>query len=81
MRIPYLPLLPVTLFAAIAAASACSKPREAETRLIPPAIPLAAAQEPAPGPEKPLVAAAPAREPEPLPSAEDVKEFERKVLK
>jgi hypothetical protein len=79
MRIPYLPLLPVTLLAAIAASSACSKPREAETRLIPPALPLAAAQEPAPGPERPLVAAAP--EPEPAPSAEDVKEFDRKVLK
>jgi hypothetical protein len=73
----YLPLLPVTLLAAIAAASACSKPRELETRLIPPALPLAVAQEPA----KPVVAAAPAPEPEPAPSAEDVKEFQRKVLK
>ncbi|HSD18539.1 MAG TPA: hypothetical protein VLC54_00750 [Anaeromyxobacter sp.] len=73
----YLPLLPVTLLAAIAAASACSKPREPETRLIPPALPLAVAQEPA----KPVVAVAPAPEPEPAPSAEDVKEFQRKVLK
>jgi hypothetical protein len=73
----YLPLLPVTLLAAIAAASACSKPREPETRLIPPALPLAVAQAPA----KPVVAAAPAPEPEPAPSAEDVKEFQRKVLK
>jgi hypothetical protein len=73
----YLPLLPVTLLAAIAAASACSKPREPETRLIPPALPLAVAQEPA----KPVVAAAPASAPEPEPSAEDVKEFQRKVLK
>lgn len=73
----YLPLLTVTLLAAIAAASACSKPREPETRLIPPALPLAVAQEPA----QPVVATAPSREPEPAPSAEDVKEFQRKVLK
>lgn len=81
MRVPYLPLVPVTLLAAIAAASACSKPREAETRLIPPALPLAVAQERAPDAQKPVVAAAPAPEAEPAPSAEDVKEFERKVLK
>ncbi len=75
----YLPLVPVTLLAAIAAASACSKPREPETRLIPPAIPLAAAQEPA----KPVVAAAPAKEPDPsaAPTADDLREFNRKVPK
>ncbi|WP_041448225.1 hypothetical protein [Anaeromyxobacter sp. Fw109-5] len=73
----YLPLVPVTLAAAIAAASACSSPREPDTRLIPPALPLAAAQEPA----KPLVAAAPAPETDPAPSAEEVKEFERAVPK
>ncbi len=73
----YLPLLPVAVLAVLAAASACSKSREAETRLIPPAIPLALAEEPA----RPLVAAAPPSEAEPAPSAEEVAEFDRKVAK
>jgi len=74
---PYLALVPVALAAAIAASSACSSPREPDTRLIPPALPIAAAQEAA----KPIVAVAPAPEPDRAPSAEDVKEFERAVLK
>jgi hypothetical protein len=73
----YLPLLPVAVLAVLAAASACSKSREAETRLIPPAVPLAVAVEPA----RPVVAAARAPEADPAPSAEDVREFDRKVPK
>jgi hypothetical protein len=78
----YLPLVPVALAAAIAAASACSEPRgvEGETRVIPPAAPLALAAEPAPAKPEVLAAAAPAAAPE-APSAEDVREFERKVAK
>jgi hypothetical protein len=78
----YLPLVPVALAAAIAAASACSEPRgaEGETRVIPPATPLAAAAEPPPARPEVLAAAAPAASSE-APSADDLKEFERKVAK
>jgi hypothetical protein len=78
----YTPLLPLALLAAIVAASACSRnAHEAETRLIPPAAPLAAAAEPAATPSPSgAIAAAPAKGDE-KPSAEDVKEFNRKVMK
>ncbi len=77
----YTPLLPVALLAAIVAASACSRnSHEPETRLIPPAAPLAAAAEPAPTSPAGAVAAAPSKDDD-KPSAEDVKEFNRKVPK
>ncbi len=76
----YTPLVPVALLAAILAASACSrKPREPETRLIPPAAPLAVPTEAA-APPRQAVAAAPAKGDE-APSADDVKEFNRRVPK
>ncbi len=81
----YTPLLPLALLAAVVAASACSQgPRDPETRFIPPAPPLAAAAEPAAKPSPPpsgAVAAAPSKVDEDAPSAEDVKEFQRKVMK
>jgi hypothetical protein len=80
---PYLPLFPIVIAAAIAAASACSKPRgvEPETRLIPVAAPLAAAAETAAPPTDERLAAAEPKDDPAAPSAEDVKEFERKVAK
>jgi hypothetical protein len=81
----YTPLLPLTLLAGIVAASACSQaPHDPETRFIPPAAPLAAATPaaaiPAP-PHSDTVAAAQPKADDDAPSAEDVKEFSRKVPK
>jgi hypothetical protein len=81
----YLPLLPVALAAAIAAASACKEPRgvEPQTRFIPPAAPLATpASLPAPETShatkaEPLAVAEPAE----TPSAADLQEFGRAVPK
>jgi hypothetical protein len=82
----YLPLVPIALLAAIAAASACSKGRgeEGDTlRVVPPPAALYAAPAPAP-----LLAsagegarAAPAPTAEPEPSAEEVTAFEAPVRK
>ncbi len=79
----HLPLLPLPVLAVVVAFSACSKPRSDEpaVHVIPPAAPYAAlteAKPAAPADAKPTVAAAPA---DPAPSAQDVKEFERPVLK
>ncbi len=80
----HLPLLPLPVLAVVVAFSACSRPPSAEpaVHVIPPAAPYAAAvAAPAPAaPEgsKATVAAAPA---DAAPSAEDIKEFERPVLK
>lgn len=83
----HLPLLPLPVLAVIVAFSACSRPRSEEpaAHVIPPAAPYepAAAAEPKPAEPtgaKPAVAAAGA-EAEAAPSAQDVKEFERPVLK
>jgi hypothetical protein len=83
MSRPYTSLLLVALLAGIVAASACSRqPREPESRFIPPAAPLAAADPAAkpPPPAGAVAAAQPAPEPD-APSADDVKEFNRKVPK
>jgi hypothetical protein len=75
------PLIPLVLLAGIVAASACSEPRgaeEAPTRLIPPAIPLAHAAEPAAPPSGAVAVVAPVND---APSPEDVKEFQRGVGK
>jgi hypothetical protein len=81
----YTPLLPLALLAGIVAASACSQaPRDPETRFIPPAAPLAAATAPAEKPAPPPGGAAAAVQPkadDDAPSADDVKEFSRKVPK
>jgi hypothetical protein len=79
----YLPLLPLPVLAVLVAASACSKPRSEETtHLIPPPAPyvLPAAVTP------PALAAAPAEttaapKDDGAPSADEVKAFERPVLK
>lgn len=83
----YLPLLPLPVLAAIVAASACSRPRTEETpHVIPPAMALEATPAAAPPPTGAVVAgasAAPATASaeEDRPTAEDVKEFGRKVSK
>ncbi len=82
----YLPLLPLPVLAAIVAASACSKARTEETpHVIPPAIALDATPAPVPPPTGAVVAgagaAAAAAAEEDRPTAEDVKEFGRKVSK
>jgi hypothetical protein len=81
----YTPLLTLTLLAGIVAASACSQaPRDPETRFIPPAAPLADATPPAaiPAPAQgDAVAAAHPKADDDTPSADDVKEFSRKVPK
>lgn len=82
MKPVYLPLLPLPVLAAIVAFSACSKARtEDTTQMIPPAVALPA---PAPAaeakPPEPKVAVA-ARTDDDKPTAQDVKEFERKVRK
>ncbi len=69
-----LPLLPLSLLAAVVAFSACSRPKEGEaaTHVIPPAIlappPVAMAPAPPPAAEEP-------------PSAEEIAAFERPVAK
>jgi hypothetical protein len=79
----YLPLLPLPVLAVLVAASACSKPRTEETtHVIPPPAPYVL---PAAGTPPPAIAAAPAA-PKPsaeddAPSADEVKAFERRVLK
>ncbi len=79
----YLPLLPLPVLAVLVAASACSKPRSEETtHVIPPPAPyvLPASAKPAP-----LLAAAPAdtraAPSDEAPTTEDLKEFDRPVLK
>jgi hypothetical protein len=79
----YLPLLPLPVLAVLVAVSACSKARTEEpiTHVIPPAEALAApAAEATPPPPSPKVTLASRAEDE-KPSAQDVKEFERKVRK
>lgn len=77
----YLPLVPIALLAAIAAASACSKGRgeEGDTlRVVPPP----AAMYAAPAPPAPLLASAgEGARADPEPSAEEVKAFEAPVRK
>jgi hypothetical protein len=78
----YTPLLPIALLAAIVAASACSRSsHEPETRFIPPAAPIAAAADPAKAPQPGGAIAAATATKDEAPSADDVKEFNRKVLK
>jgi hypothetical protein len=79
----YLPLLPLPVLAVLVAASACSKPRSEETtHLIPPPAPYVLPSSATPSPVLPAAPqekpAAPADE---APTAEDVKEFERPVMK
>ena len=81
MKPVYLPLLPLPVLAALVAASACSKARteEATTNVIPPAVTLPA---PAAEAKKPVPEAALAgRAEEEKPTAQDLKEFDRKVAK
>jgi len=81
----YLPLLPLPVLAVLVAASACSKPRSEEvSHVIPP--PSFAAFSPAATPAAPPARPAPAPAPEAAPageapSAEEVKAFEKPVLK
>jgi hypothetical protein len=75
----YLPLFPLPVLALIVAFSACSKARTEETtHVIPPAV-AAAPPEEAKVPAPPVAIAA--RGADDKPTAEDVKEFERKVSK
>ena len=77
----YLPLLPLPVLAALVAASACSKTRSEETtHLIPPPAPYV---EPAPAAPAALAAASQKASlaADEAPTAEDVKAFERPVLK
>ncbi|HSN13497.1 MAG TPA: hypothetical protein VLT61_02630 [Anaeromyxobacteraceae bacterium] len=73
----HLPLLPLPVLAIIVAFSACSKTRseEAATHVIPPAASYAALTAPAPRPAAAHDAV------DATPTAEDVKQFERPVLK
>lgn len=79
----YLPLLPLPVLAALVVASACSKPRSAETtHIIPPPAPYVL---PASATPEPVLAAAPADKraspADEAPTPDDVKEFDRPVLK
>lgn len=82
----YIPLLPLPVLAILASISACSKPRTEETtRVIPPAVSIAApaAQAltlPSPAPEV-LAARAEVKPADDAPSEEEVKAFERPVMK
>ncbi|HET7825500.1 MAG TPA: hypothetical protein VFK90_09200 [Anaeromyxobacter sp.] len=79
----YLPLLPLPVLAVIVAVSACSKARTEEPTIhvIPPAVAMPAPA-PAAAPEAPAPKeAVAARTEEEKPTAQDVKEFERKVRK
>jgi hypothetical protein len=79
MNRTYLPLLPLSVLAAVVAASACSKARTEETtHVIPPAVTLAPLAEPKAPEAKPV---APAGGEDDKPSAEDLKEFQRRVAK
>lgn len=79
MKRIYLPLLPLPVLAAIVAASACSKERTEETtHVIPPAVALLASPAQAKAPEIPPPAA-PADEA--APTADDLREFGRRVPK
>jgi hypothetical protein len=76
----HLPLLPLPVLAAIVAASACSKARTEETtQLIPPAVTAPAPAVEAKAPEPKLAVAS--RTDDDKPTAQDVKEFERRVRK
>ncbi len=73
----YLPLLPIPVLAAIVAFSACSRSRdEAATHVIPPASGYVE-----PAARNAAEAAAAPRAPAEPPSADEVKAFERPVLK
>jgi hypothetical protein len=82
----YLPLLPLPVLAAIVAVSACSKARTEETtQIIPPAVTMPAntpvtAPDAEAKPTEQKVAVASAKGDD-KPTAQDVKEFERKVSK
>jgi hypothetical protein len=86
MMLRHLPFLPLPVLAVLVAISACSKPRtEDTTHVIPPAAPYVAAAAESP-PAKPVHAPAPglgvrALAGDELPSAAEVKEFERPVSK
>ncbi|HEX9241906.1 MAG TPA: hypothetical protein VF875_05635 [Anaeromyxobacter sp.] len=77
MRSVYLPLLPLPVLAAVVAFSACSSSRtdEPTTRVVPPAVALAA-----PAPARPSLAPAPLA-PADEPSEQEVREFQRPVPK
>jgi hypothetical protein len=76
----HLPLLPLPVLAVIVAVSACSKARTEETtQVIPPAVTAPAPAAEAKAPE-PKVAVA-SRTDDDKPTAQDVKEFERRVRK
>lgn len=80
MKPVYLPLLPLPVLAALVAVSACSKARTEETtNVIPPAVALVAppAEARKPVPETALAQ----RTDDEKPTAQDLKEFERKVAK
>jgi hypothetical protein len=82
----YLPLLPLPVLAVIVAVSACSKKNEEPSiHLIPPAVAMPApepAATPAPAPEAPAPKdAVAARTEDEKPTAQDVKEFNRKMKK
>jgi hypothetical protein len=83
---PLFRALPLLILAVLVAISACSKPRtEDATHVIPPAAPYVAAAAEAP-PARPVHAPAPglgvrALANDELPSAAEVKEFERPVSK
>lgn len=83
----HLPFLPLPVLAVLVAISACSKPRtEDTTHVIPPAAPYVAAAAapappaPSPAPASPGLGVRDLAD-DPLPSAEEVKEFERPARK
>jgi hypothetical protein len=74
----HLPLLPLPVLAVIVAVSACSKARTEETtQLIPPAVTAPAIEAKAPEPKLAVAS----RTDDDKPTAQDVKEFERRVRK